>query len=133
MPRKRKPNVSSGRAWTSLLLGALILGVPAALALLPAYADFTYSNYALGAAIILLGATSVWASKNSMVTLAWLEGINGALGVWTIISPFVLGTTTIALYLNVLLGVLLVVVAVGDAYVAMTKTGGSSARRGRIV
>jgi NADH:ubiquinone oxidoreductase subunit 6 (subunit J) len=68
------------------------------------------------------------------MTLAWLEGINALAGLYAIVTPFVVATPTNAMYSNVLLGLILVVVAGWDAYVGMTSSGGRTMpRRGRAV
>jgi hypothetical protein len=121
-----------GRAWTSLVLGVLIFLVPLATASNTSeYSQFMFSNYIVGAVVAILGAICIWAAKNSMVTLAWLEGINTLLGVWTIVSPFTLATETNAMYANIVLGAILVIVAGWDAYVGMTNSGGRMTTRGR--
>lgn len=121
-----------GRAWTCLVLGVLIFGVPLAFAQTTEYAEFTYSNYVVGAIVVVLAAVSVWAAKNSMKTLAWLEGVNALLGVWAIVTPFVYPSDPNPMYANIVLGLVLVVVAAWDAYIAMTNVGGRVTRRGRV-
>ena len=122
-----------GRAWTSLVLGVLIFLVPFATgANTSEYATFAYSNYVVGAAVFILAAISVWAARNNLTALAWLEGANTLLGLWTIASPFVLATEQNALYANVALGIILGIVGGWDSYVGMTNAGARrTTRRGR--
>lgn len=120
-----------GRAWTSLVLGVLIFGVPLVFAQVDEYTNFTWSNYAVGAAVVVLAAIGIWAAKKSLMTLAWVEGINALLGVWTVVTPFVFPSDTNPMYANIVLGAALFVVAAWDAYVSMMESGGRATRRSR--
>jgi hypothetical protein len=125
-----------GRAWTSLVLGILIFLVPFLASATPrlGFGTFAYNDYAVGVVVVVLAAICVWAAKKSLMTLAWLEGINALAGLYAIVTPFVVATPTNAMYSNVLLGLILVVVAGWDAYVGMTSSGGRTmTRRGRAV
>ena len=98
------------------------------------YTSFAYNDYAVGVVVAILAAICIWAAKNSMATLAWLEGVNALLGLWALIMPFVVTTTANATYANAVLGIILIVVAEWDSYVGMTSSGGRTmTRRGRAV
>jgi hypothetical protein len=117
-----------GRAWASLILGILIFLVPFATGLTAS--SFAYNDYVVGVVVVILAAISIWAAGNSMPTLAWLEGINTLLGIWTIIAAFVFANNSSATAANVILGIILVIVAAWDSYVGMTNRPGSTMTRG---
>lgn len=125
---------TTGRAWTSLVLGVLIFGVPLAFSMpvdATDYVTFAWSNYATGVLVVVFAAICVWAAKNNLRVLAWLEGLNVLLGVWAIATPFVFPSGTNPMYANIVLGALLAIVAAWDAYVGATNAGGRTTRPGR--
>lgn len=118
------------------MLGILIFLVPLVFAATVTAGDtsFAYNDYVTGVVVFVLAAISIWAAKNDLRALAWLEGINTVLGLWTIVAPFVLATNANATYANVALGVILVIVAAWDSYVGMMGVRGAPmTRRGRTV
>lgn len=121
-----------GRAWASLVLGVLIFLVPLATSSTTTngYSSFAYADYALGVVVVVLAAISIWAARNSMMTLAWLEGVNALVGLVAIAMPFVVTSTSFAMGANVVLGIVLVIVAAWDAYVGMSNARGTMTRGG---
>jgi hypothetical protein len=125
-----------GRAWASLILGILIFLVPFATGTTSANGSqsFAYNDYVVGVVVFVLAAISIWAARNNLAVLAWLEGINVLLGLWTIAAPFVFATGNGgAMTANVILGIILVIVAAWDSYVGMSGREGRMTRRGRAV
>lgn len=128
-------DLTRGRAWTSLVLGVLIFLVPFVFGATPAsgYANFAWNDYVVGVVVVILAAIGIWAAANRASVMAWSEGINALLGLWALILPFVVDRTASAMYANVVLGIVLVVVAGWDAYVAFNSPGGRRMTRGRAV
>jgi hypothetical protein len=93
--------------WANVLLGLWLFVSPWALD----YAQHQYAAwnaYALGAGIVVFAAIAAYMPK------AWEEVINALLGVWLILSPYVLGFTTqtmVALH-TVVIGMLVTAFAV---------------------
>jgi ABC-type molybdate transport system permease subunit len=93
--------------WVNLLLGLWLFVSPWALA----YADHqaaAWNAYVLGAAVVVLAAIAAYMPQ------VWEEMINTMLGIWLILSPYVLGfasNTMIALH-TVVMGVLVTAFAV---------------------
>jgi len=86
--------------WVNLVLGVWLFVSPWVLG----YADTTaaWNAYVLGAAIVVFAAIA------ASVPHAWEELVNAVLGVWLVISPFVLGfsgQTTVA-YHTIIMGLL---------------------------
>jgi hypothetical protein len=67
-----------------------------------------WNHYATGAAVVLLTAAALGSSRQ------WEEWLNIALGIWLLVSPWVLGfTSSASLMLNAALAGALIVVFAG--------------------
>lgn len=92
--------------WINLILGAWLFVSPWVLQ----YADSTaaWNAYIMGAGIAVFAAIAAYMPK------AWEEVINTLIGVWLVISPFVLGFTGVAgvALHTVLIGVMVIAFAV---------------------
>lgn len=71
--------------WGNLLLGAWLFVSPWVLRYPSDTPNATWNAYILGAAIVIFAALAVYMPR------IWEEGLNVALGVWMIVSPWVLG------------------------------------------
>lgn len=97
--------------WVNLVLGLWLFASPWVLG----YADTTaaWNAYALGAAIVVFAAIAANAPH------AWEEVVNALLGVWLVISPFVLGFSDArtVTYHTIIMGLLVAGFAVWAALV----------------
>ena len=71
----------------NILLGAWLFASPWALSYVEGYRNASMNAYILGVAIVVFAAVAVYIPR------VWEEWINMALGVWMIVSPWVLGFT----------------------------------------
>jgi hypothetical protein len=71
--------------WGNLLLGAWLFVSPWAMQYPSEVPYATWNAYILGAAIVIFSAVAMYIPR------LWEEGINTALGLWLIASPWVLG------------------------------------------
>ncbi len=97
--------------WIIALVGLLTLIDPFVLGFSTMTATM-WSNIIVGALLIIFG---VWAAlSNNLSTDRTLDWINAVLGLWLLISPFVLGSSVImaALWSDVVLGIIALVLGV---------------------
>ncbi len=106
----------SNASWLNILLGIWVIVSPFALAfgLVP---RALWNNVATGAVIVILGIIRTSVPQQS----GW-SWANAILGIWLIISPFVLAfAMPVALWNNVILGILIAIVALANAATARTR------------
>jgi hypothetical protein len=93
--------------WANLLLGLWLFASPWILGFA---ADLTpaWNAYVLGVAIVVFAAIAVYMPK------AWEEAVNIILGIWMIVSPWVLGFSThmVATRNAVIVGILVTAFAI---------------------
>jgi hypothetical protein len=92
--------------WANLLLGSWLIGSPWVLQYEGTHA--AWNAYLTGGGILVVALIAAYMPK------AWEELINTLLGIWLVVSPFVLGfaaTTTVALH-TVVVGILATAFAV---------------------
>lgn len=77
--------VKRWRDWGCLLLGAWLFISPWVMEYPSEMLNATWNAHILGIAIVVFSAFAVYMPRT------WEEGINIALGIWMIISPWVLG------------------------------------------
>ena len=100
--------------WCTLLLGAWLFVSPWAMKYAGELPKAAWNAYIIGGAIVLFAAVAVYIPK------VWEEWLNAALGIWTAISPWVLGfastrnVTTNAVVVGVLVAVLAIWAAIRD-------------------
>ena len=70
--------------WGNLLIGAWLFVSPWVIAYPSGMLNATWNAYVLGAAIVIFAACAVYMPR------VWEEGLNTVLGIWMIISPWVL-------------------------------------------
>ncbi len=100
--------------WIIALAGLLAIIAPFVLGFSTMTATL-WSNIIVGVLLIIFG---VWAAlSDNFSTDRTLDWINAVLGLWLLISPFVLGSSFIlaALWTNVILGVVALVLGVVSA------------------
>jgi hypothetical protein len=103
---------SSGAAWINVLLGIWVIISPFVLgfALVP---RAMWNNVIAGIIVAALAPSRTGSPRQS----GW-SWANVILGIWLIISPFVLAyATTIAVWNNVILGIIILIVGVTNAAV----------------
>ncbi len=111
----RRSSNGSSASWLNILLGIWVIVSPFALAF-GLFPRALWNNVATGAAIVILGIIRAGVPQQS----GW-SWANAILGIWLIISPFVLAfAMPIALWNNVILGILVAIVALANA--ATTRT-----------
>ncbi len=97
--------------WIIALVGLLAIIAPFVLGF-SAMTATLWSNIIVGILLIILG---VWAAVSvRMSTDRTLDWINAVLGLWLLISPFVLGSSVVlaALWSDVILGIIALVLGV---------------------
>ncbi len=97
--------------WIIALVGLLAIVAPFVLGFSTMTAAL-WSNIIVGILLIIFG---VWAAlSNRMSTDRTLDWINAVLGLWLLISPFVLGSSVImaALWSDVILGIIALILGV---------------------
>ncbi len=79
-----------------------------------------WNDVILGIAVAVIAAIRLWAGR----PYAWLSWVNFILGLWLIISPWVLGYSgnRTALWNNVILGIIVAVLSAWSALAAPTRT-----------
>jgi hypothetical protein len=109
--------MTGGASWINVLLGIWVIISPFILqfARLPAV---MWNNVVIGVVVALLALIRSSLPRQSGWSLA-----NVILGIWMIISPFVLGVmTTTVLWNNIVLGIVIALVAVGNASMRASAT-----------
>jgi len=106
-PMDARPGSKRWQDWVSLLLGLWLFISPWVRQYPDEFPSATWNAYILGAAIVVCAALAMSMPK------IWEEGVNFVLGVWLIVSPWVLGFSS---YRNVttstvIVGVLVAVLA----------------------
>ena len=106
----RRSSNDSNASWLNILLGIWVIISPFALAF-GVFPRAMWNNVATGAAIVILAIIRTSASQQP----GW-SWSNVILGVWLIISPFVLAfAMPVALWNNVILGIIIAIVALANA------------------
>jgi hypothetical protein len=80
-----KLRVRRWQDWSNLVLGAWLFFSPWLIQYPSDTLNATWNAHIVGAAIVLFAALAVYMPR------IWEEGLNVVLGIWTIISPWVLG------------------------------------------
>ena len=111
----RRSSNGSSASWLNILLGIWVIVSPFALAF-GIYPRAMWNNLATGAAVVILAIIRTGATQQP----GW-SWSNAILGIWLIISPFVLAfAMPVALWNNVILGIIIAIVALANA--ATTRT-----------
>jgi hypothetical protein len=117
-PNQTTPYRSSdggSASWLNIVLGIWVIISPFALAF-GMFPRAMWNNVATGAAIVILAI--IRTSTPQQPGWSWSNAI---LGIWLIISPFVLAfAMPVALWNNVILGIIIAIVALANA--ATTRT-----------
>jgi hypothetical protein len=101
---------STGISWINILLGIWVIISPFVLGFSLLHAAL-WNNVATGGAIAILALIRTGVPQQS----GW-SWVNAILGIWLIISPFALGFVNgAALWNNVILGIIITIVAWGNA------------------
>jgi hypothetical protein len=79
-----KNSLKRWQDWGNLLIGAWLFVSPWVMAYPSNTLNATWNAYVLGAAIVIFAACAVYMPR------VWEEGLNTVLGIWMIISPWVL-------------------------------------------
>jgi hypothetical protein len=108
MPERRRV----GSSWVNIVLGVWVIVSPFVLALHSPKA--VWSNVIVGAVVGIL-AIIRW----SMHQTGW-SWLNLILGIWLVISPFVLFVSGPAMWNNVILGILISAFALTNTYSSMS-------------
>lgn len=82
-----------------------------------------WNNVVVGAAIFVLSGYSAYEASESEPGNMWTSGLSGLLGLWMIVAPFVYGSAGIALWSDVLSGIVVAVLAGYNAYEASESAG----------
>jgi hypothetical protein len=108
---------SDGSAsWLNILLGIWVIVSPFALAF-GLFPRAMWNNVATGAAIVILGIIRTGAPRQP----GW-SWSNAILGIWLIISPFVLAfAMPVAFWNNIILGIIIGIVALANATTTRTR------------
>jgi hypothetical protein len=111
-----RSSTGSSASWLNILLGIWVIVSPFALAF-GVFPRAIWNNVATGAAIAILGIIRTSAPQHP----GW-SWSNVILGIWLIISPFVLAfAMPVALWNNVILGIIVAIVAWANAATARTR------------
>ena len=111
------PGRAGGAIWLNILLGIWVLISPIVLAFGPSSAA-VWNNIATGAAVIILALI-----HTSMPRQSGWSWVNLLLGIWLIISPFVLVFGATLLRNNVILGIVIAIVSGSNAAVKAKAIG----------
>lgn len=102
---------TGGAFWINVLLGIWVIVSPFVLAA-PLLTSAIWNNVATGAAVAILALL-----RTSFPRERGWSWANVILGVWLIISPFVLGFTSGRLLWNdIVLGIIIAIVGIGNAW-----------------
>jgi hypothetical protein len=107
---ERRTSDGGSASWLNIVLGIWVIISPFALAF-GVFPRAMWNNVATGAAIVLLAI--IRASTPQQPGWSWANTI---LGIWLIISPFVLAfVMPAALWNNIILGIIIAIVALANA------------------
>jgi SPW repeat len=103
------PHEAAGASWVNVLFGIWIIMSPYVLSVTH-YPQALWNNVICGIVIVLLALIRTLAPRQT-----WWSWTNVLMGVWLIISPFVLAMTTIVLWNNIVIGTIIAFAAWANA------------------